>query len=324
MDCGHRLEREEAGVEVFHGKLNPGGWVQLESEDKQRLTGLMQDGWARADEDYIYMVCLADDSVMRAVGCCPVLYVGHGQLRRVEALTEAKHSSRGALGRFARAWASRCRSLAVEIIVKAVGGAGLREVLHLTHIARDHGEMPPANLRWEGYLSGRVIRACAKWATDPEADRRWLSCVYEWDDGNPVAAWVDVHDRDGQRVKEWVFSLGWVWSKGLLEHAYGDRPPVVPAQLQGRIILLDGGKGSTAGYGVGQLPGHGAQAWTSCRVAADLPAEWLENTDRALVQAQLGALWDRPEWHPPRDAVDTLAAVFDGLPGGSDYRCTAS
>jgi len=163
----------------------------LEKQSEEDLPGM---------GSYVYAV-VSNKPFQRLSGESSVLYVGKGTADRVRSLWKGGHTALPALYRAHKALKADC------YWVVAAGGdtqreASLAETAVLTKLARAHGELPPCNSRWEGYILGRYLRAIAEHCKEDE--ERIL--VYDWPQENPTATWIDVE------AGRWCWSLAWVWT----------------------------------------------------------------------------------------------------------------
>lgn len=159
--------------------------------------------WGELPADVLYVVGLADGAFPRLAGQSPVLYVGQGRPDRIGHLEEGTHSARYAL---AHAVAALPPTPSFEVrILDGHGFSGLLETAALTELVALHGEMPPANRRWESWLCYRVIEALARCAHA----ERWLPKAHDEPTEPARGCWV--HRYHAQDVE-----LGWEYSIGYL------------------------------------------------------------------------------------------------------------
>ncbi len=126
-----------------------------------RLPGRIGQDWAidvekalPEGEYFVYAVVTAETAAIpRANGKhSRLLYVGMGYRNRPRSLIQGSHSASHALDQLRRA-VTGAGKLAVELWLAKAGNAALQEVNILNRCAQHYGELPPANRKWEGYLS---------------------------------------------------------------------------------------------------------------------------------------------------------------------------
>ncbi|MDP2308621.1 MAG: hypothetical protein Q8P18_21550 [Pseudomonadota bacterium] len=217
------------------------------------IPGLLRADWTIATDRlsdvpargyFVYAVATADRPIHRANGSTSrLLYVGMGYSNRPRSLFDGTHSASHALQQTRRAlcphWlAHETWELPVEVWIAPADDAVLHEAKILNFCATFYGELPPANRKWEGYLSGAVVRELVRWAFDG-ADAP-AGATYEWPKDTPLSVWRDVYAPG--KGGAWQFSLGWIHTARLLRERSGE----VPADLQGRLLLV--GPGDNAEY----------------------------------------------------------------------------
>lgn len=89
----------------------------------------------------------------------------------------------------------------------------LAEIQILNRYVEIHGELPPANTKWEGWLVARFLVALAAQSIHSTSFKWHHGAAYDWPSGHvhkPAASTcVDFFsDRDED---QWVGTLGWIW-----------------------------------------------------------------------------------------------------------------
>ena len=234
----------------------------------RRLPGLLRNNGKidpeeraeRVDGDLVYTVSTPEQVFGRATGESTVLYVGKGTWNRVAELWGGTHSSRWTLARLK--WArSPDKPLHVEVAVFSRSRNELHECLALVRHMHAHGELPPANLRWEKWLADRVIEALMGRAIAGRKGWKSLPRAYHWPKARQAATLIDLHfvgGDEGYTDSNWRCSLGWVWHAGWQEQ---------PDEIGGRAggLVLVGRR--TDKPGVGEVPEFlGSQEWEDCHL----------------------------------------------------------
>ncbi|MCA9611821.1 MAG: hypothetical protein R3B99_27415 [Polyangiales bacterium] len=166
--------------------------LELENQEES-----IKDGAA----SWVYAVVL-DEPFPRAKGESRIAYIGHGSTERVRSLTK-HHSCHHALVRLLAALEqSEVKASILTVKCDDKTDALLQEAAALSWVCERHGEMPPCNLRWEGYPLGRYLQLLAETLAGSEAKAR----VYDWPLQELVATWADVYVG-----RTWKWSLAWVW-----------------------------------------------------------------------------------------------------------------
>mgnify|MGYP000285676776 FL=1 len=214
--------------------LPPGIQASLTSEGEVKPTG--QGAMEGHADGYVYVVSARGWSIPRAVGHSTILYVGQSSDKtRVKGLASktSPHSACAALQRLH--WALRPggeKPLDVWVHVVKTKTPIVHECLALNRIVLEHGEMPPANSRWERWLSTRVVQHLATgqgndnppfWTTGPH---------FEGDHGasKPAAwsTWFHVYTQSpgpkGGEDADWIGAVGWAWTSS-------------KAKLRGKLLL---------------------------------------------------------------------------------------
>jgi hypothetical protein len=185
---------------------------------------------------YVYVVSLRGGVIPRAVGTSDVLYVGMTTKGgRVGQLTAAKHSASPALSRLHSALTGRrTKGIPARVALFDSTNPRLHECLALNAIVHSHGEMPPANSRWERWLVVRVLEHLAGAAVL----EGWSeSTVYDWPEDEPVLTAIDLHrtatrkdQSDGRTLRG---SLVWIWHKDWLPERAEDE-----GKYAGELFLM--------------------------------------------------------------------------------------
>lgn len=210
----------------------------LESPHSTRVFEAPEDASSRKLGPQNVYALLADDPIGRARGeRCRVLYIGRGTSTRVQSLWNGGHSAIPALYRL---YAAEGPPPGVTLHVREMGSreeAVAEEARLLADVAAVHGELPPCNLRWEGYTLAAWLRFFAERilaSTGARDSKRKLLC-YDWPDAEPRATWVDVYDD------EWKWSVGWVWTPCWLPTERAPRA----RDLCGKLVFAKPGPGKT-------------------------------------------------------------------------------
>jgi hypothetical protein len=215
-------------------------------------------------------------------------------------LTAGTHSALPALYRAGRALEIET----VNVWVKAVASDAIcaaEEARALHHLARVHGELPPCNLRWEGYVLGEYLRLLTRLA-----GHRGKTSVYDWPRRRPRATWADVHEKG-----QWVWSLAWVWTDAWLEHG-AEEPPHA-----GELLLV-----LPKTHGVAEHRSHAAlrrkvlEGSRSGRVAGSVDLRPLEDIEDAEGAERLFGVLSRitpPERRDVESQREVIEAVAKAL-----------
>ncbi len=274
-------------------------------EGLKALQGELGDDWsinapgALPPCDYVvYAIATrSNEAIPRANGRhSRLLYVGMGQISRPQLLRQGLHSASHALNQYRRSRGGN--NLTVELWVCPADNCALQEVMVLNACAREYGELPPANRKWEGYLSGEVLREMARWSLAEESPSRGRVSVYEWPEASPTSVWADVMNGT-----EWRFSLGWFFTPALLT----GRVPPVP-HLTGRLLLV---AGRGAGNELADYPDF--KSWGAGGALSTIPAPELDGFSAPnLLHAWLERYTNRGWRHVPHDAFETLRRTLVG------------
>ncbi|HJL17828.1 MAG TPA: hypothetical protein RMH99_19340 [Sandaracinaceae bacterium LLY-WYZ-13_1] len=189
-------------------------WV----DDPGRPLALTGDEPTLDDPHYTYAVERAGEPFGRVRGRSRILHVGKGTPPRVLGLFGGTHASLPALYRAGRALGlDGTDAPELRVWVKAQPSdaiSAVEEARALHRLARTHGELPPCNLRWGGYVLGEYLRLLTRLA-----GHRGKISVYDWPRRRPYATWADVHEKG-----RWVWSLAWVWTREWLGEGTEEPP----------------------------------------------------------------------------------------------------
>lgn len=158
---------------------------------------------------YVYIVELDGGRTFgRVRGASAVVYIGRGTDDRVEQLYSGDHSAWRALAALYGAIVDR-DGVAVRVCVEMTSTPELRECELLTEVQRHHGELPPCNLRGEGWLSDWLLRTVAE--ASIQDHRRWnKSSTYLAPTTKAKATVLDL--RKGGRTSEHLEgAVVWEW-----------------------------------------------------------------------------------------------------------------
>lgn len=240
-----------------------------------------------------------------------LLYVGMGRRNRPLSLVDGSHSASHALDGLRRRLAKDGARLPVELWVTPSENCALQEVLVLNRCVQEYGELPPANLRWEGYLSGETLRRLARWALDEHPVPNARVDVYEWPgydakhDG-PTSVWADV-----MVGKTWHFSLAWFHTDALLH----GRPGAMRGRYNGQLLLIEAG-----GSGNALADDDDFASWGSGHPPVVVPAAELDGISAPTdaIQAWLERYTSNQTWKRGASAFDTLRLTFEANRPGLD------
>lgn len=257
------------------------------------------------DSSVLYaLVTRADAPVPRVNGRrSRLLYVGMGRGARPLSLVDGGHSANRALDGVRRGLVGPEGRLPVELWVARSENCALQEVVVLNRCIQEYGELPPANLRWEGYLSGETLRRLARWALDEHPIKGARVDVYEWPDYDkegraPTSVWADVMVE-----RTWNFSLGWFFTPALLRGRSG----ALSGKYNGQLLLIEAGKGVNALDGDADF-GY----WSRGRLLGPVEAAELDGISHAIeqIQAWLERYTSNKAWKKGNSAFETLERTF--------------
>ena len=181
---------------------------------------------------YVYRIRLAERTLQRLVSRSDVLYIGKGTRGRVLGLWSGQHSAVTRLTRAAWAQSNDGKPyLHVHVECRATSQPDLYEMGLLNAFVEKHGEIPPLNGRFEGWLAPRALEALA----DRVVGKRDAGCrsrAYSWPRGNAACTVVDLFTGPSLEERgDWICSLVWVWPEGWAK-AHSDL-----ADLGGSLLL---------------------------------------------------------------------------------------
>ena len=185
-----------------------------------------KDGGSLADipiGSYVYVVSAAGWEIPRAVDPTRVLYIGQSSRQERVGHLSAGHSACSALARLH--WAKQPKDGHLDASVSVFESAfpDLDECMALNRFVGRHGELPPANSRWEGWLARLVLERLASEDRGDGARPAWNSeraCNEPPPSGDQPcwSTWVHVYTqrvepgtRGNRSDKDWLGAIGWLW-----------------------------------------------------------------------------------------------------------------
>ncbi len=167
---------------------------------------------------YVYRIKHADGELQRLVSRSDILYIGKGTRGRVLGLWTGHHSAVLRLSRAAWAKSSNDdRPLRVQVECRPTSQPDLYEMGLLNAFVAKHGEIPPLNGRFEGWLAPRALSALADHAIG-RSKGGCRSRAYSWPREDPASTVVDLFSGSTlQNRGDWLCSLAWIWPEGWTE-----------------------------------------------------------------------------------------------------------